>query len=164
MVRSGGIITADQLRETLQYDPETGQFRWLLSNGRAKQGKIAGTRHGTGYMQVSIDLHQYRGHRLAWLWMTGEWPPNEIDHIDGDRSNDRWSNLRLATSLQNKGNSAGRNRLKGASYDKVNCKWLAQIKENSKTINLGRYDCPAAAHFAYLIAAHKHFGEFARGK
>src|ERR1700719_1662744 len=98
-------IDDDRLRELLSYDPETGVFRWLVRKRQnVKAGDVAGSFDGCGYCKISIDRRAYKAHRLAWLYMTGEWPPAEIDHINMNRADNRFANLRLATRHQNMAN------------------------------------------------------------
>jgi len=106
----------------------------------------------------------YGAHRLAWFHETGEWPAAQIDHRNLNRDDNRFSNLRAATNAQNQANCRMRPNnmrgLKGVSRNKK--KWRARVKIGGKDINLGQVDCPAVAHFMYVIAADKLFGEYAR--
>lgn len=158
-------LTVEELRRLLYYDPETGEFRWKVSKrGHVKAGDLAGCLNNYGYLCIKIHGRKYLASRLAYLYMTGSWPENQIDHIDIDRSNDCWSNLRPATRSLNHANkrtlsnSCG---FKGVSRNGKN--WRATICVNQKTIHLGTYITPEEAHSAYMKAAIKHFGEFARG-
>ena len=97
------------LYESLDYDPASGNLIHRLSGGRRKPGKIAGTKMRqpgkfTTYIQVQLNGKAYKGHRLAWFFTTGDWPTGHLDHIDGDGTNNRMSNLRLATNSQNMAN------------------------------------------------------------
>jgi hypothetical protein len=94
-------LTAARLRELLHYDPETGAWTRLVStsNHRARVGDNAGGVTGT-YVKIRVDVRQYPAHRLAWLYMTGAWPKHEIDHINGDRLDNRWCNLRPANDAE----------------------------------------------------------------
>jgi hypothetical protein len=98
--------------------------------------------------------------------MTGKWPAVEVDHKDVNGLNDAWANLRLATHGENSRNTKLRRHsgsgLKCVYYEKSRKKWLAYITINKKRVVIGRFDCPAAASFAYQIAANKYHGEFAR--
>ena len=87
------MLTQKRLRETLHYNPETGIFTWTKGERR---GKAAGTSHDDrGFLKVAIDNERHLLHRLAWLWMTGFHPRSTIEHINGDRSDNRWANLRM---------------------------------------------------------------------
>ena len=160
-------LSIEQLRELLSYDPETGIFHWAKKNGKIyRYGKIAGTKNSQGYCQIMIDLIIYRAHRIAWAYVTGEWPQHEIDHINGDRLDNRFVNLRKATRWQNavnqgqrKNNTSG---YKGVTWHSQAKKWAARIMVNRKSIRLGLFDDPKEAYAAYCTAAIFYFGEFAR--
>ena len=160
-------ITAERLREVLNYNPDTGVFRWrvVLSN-RVRLGQVAGN-YDKGRWIISIDNRGYFAHQLAWLWMTGGFPHFEIDHIDGDSTHNRWFNLRKgdrqkssANTKRYRNNTSG---FKGVTWDADRSKWMAQIHPNGRHIHLGRFDTPEEAHEAYMAAAIKYFGEFASG-
>lgn len=102
---------------------------------------------------------------LAWLWMTNKWPSRLIDHINNDPSDDRWANLRQADYSQNGANSKarqGKTTPKGVTFDKRAGLYAARIKVNYRTINLGLFNAPEEAHAAYVAAARRYFGKFAR--
>lgn len=156
--------TRARLMELLSYDPESGQFRWKVRRtNRAHPGAIAG-RTCNGYVRIHLDGVAHSAHRLAWLWMTGEWPILDVDHGDLDRSNNRWSNLRLATRAENRMNSrASKNNtvgLKGVCRNRYG--FQAQIRNNGKTTYLGTFETAEAAHAAYRDASIRIYGEFAR--
>ena len=164
-------ITAERLRELVHYDPETGLFTQVAVRKGWKAGRIIGRRMSRcGYIRIGIDMNRYLAHRLAWLYMTGEWPPDQIDHVNGDRADNRWSNLREATSAQNGQNSRPRNgkfNLKGVakSLDHWRAKpFSARIKAHGKVHYLGRFATPEEAHAAYVAGAYKYHGQFARTK
>jgi hypothetical protein len=117
---------------------------------------------------LSIDGRQYAAHRLAWLHMTGEWPPADIDHANGDPGDNRWNNLRAATRAQNISNGRKRSTntsgFKGVSWRSAKEKWQAAITVNGLKRFLGYFDDPAEAHAAYVRAAEKYHGEFARSE
>ena len=154
-------LTAQRLRELLHYDPETGVFTYRVKRGICQPGDVAGSEMKRGNHGMGIDYRRYSSHRLAWLYMTGEWPDKEIDHRDGDPLNNRWENLRLATSAQNKQNQRnpkGNNTsgflgvfLHGHAKD-GSPKWRARIQLDGKGTHLGLFDTPERAHAAYVEA------------
>ena len=102
-------LTLQRLREVLSYDPDTGLFTWKKRTGsRAVVGAIAGTANNGGYIQVSIDGVLYYAHRLAWLYMTGEWPEAEVDHARMRPGDNRWDQIREASRSQNEQNKRRR--------------------------------------------------------
>ena len=161
------IVTVDRLREAFHYDPDTGLFTWKISPRRAKKGDIAGC-NSHGYIVIGIDQKMYPAHRLAWLYMTGEWPSAQVDHIDLNRSNNSWNNLRAASHCENQRNkSTQKNNTSGhksVCWHNRQRKWNAQIKVMGKTVYLGRFQSFEDAAFAYSSAAKLHHGEFARVK
>jgi hypothetical protein len=159
-------LTAERLREVLDYDPLTGDFRWLVaSNSHVHIGKIAGSINGSGYILIGVDGTKYRAHRLAFLYTMGKFPKSEVDHADGDTTNNRWANLREASRSLNAANTrrprTNGSGFKGVHWHSRNKKWRAQVKLNGRHICLGDFACPKEAHTAYMAAAVKHFGEFA---
>ena len=154
------MLTAERLRELLHYDPSTGAWHWRVNRRgkRARAGDVAGYRLQIGYWFICVERERYYGHRLAWLYMTGRWPRNQIDHIDHNPSNDRWSNLREATQSQNNMNQRGRQRGVGLMPWG---RWRARIHKDGAEINLGSFATQEAARAAYQIAARKLYGEFA---
>jgi hypothetical protein len=101
------ILTAARLREVLNYNPDTGEFRWIERKGgrRAKVGTVQRRKDGTvAYIRIRVDYLPYKAHRLAWFYMTGEWPSMDLDHIDRNPAYNRWLNLREATATVNNGN------------------------------------------------------------
>jgi hypothetical protein len=156
-------LTADRLHELLDYDPLTGVFLWKVSRGRIRAGAVAGTINTSGYRQIRMDGRAYLADRLAWLFMTADWPPGLVDHRDRDTDNNRWSNLRVCNHSQNAANSLRKKAgLKGVA--RRGRRFCAAIKVNGKHLHLGHYDTPEDAHAAYLTAAISHFGEFARAE
>lgn len=159
----------DLLRSLMAYNPETGVFTRLVATrgkgGRKPIGARAGflnARDGRFY----IDIHgkRYAAHRLAWLYMTGTWP-SEVDHKNRIPSDNRWSNLRVATRSQNNANvglkSHNTSGVKGVCWDRSRGLWLAQISVDTKRMHLGRFSSKEEAAAAYARAAIQHFGEFA---
>lgn len=164
------VITLDRIKQRLDYDPETGIFVWLDTlGGKCLKGWPAGrmgTGKAAGYLRITVYGREYKAHRLAWFWMTGEWPENQIDHINGNPSDNRWSNLRLATQNQNKQNSGvyknSKSGVKGVSWHLATGMWRAVIQVNRKQVYLGRFEDINDAARAYQQAAEKHFGTFSR--
>lgn len=159
-------ITVERLRECLDYSPETGAFKWRVDRGTNKlKGKPAGvSSNGCGYRAIFIDGRSYLAHRLAWFYCTGAWPKGPLDHINGNRADNRLSNLRCATSAGNRANSAVNKNcktgIKGVQFR--HGRWRSKITHSGKTRHLGVFDTPAEASAAYIKAAAAQFGEFAR--
>ena len=155
-------LTQERLRELLDYDPETGIFRWRASTGR-KAGSEAGCLSHFGYRVIRINDQLYYAHRLIWLYVHGVWPSDQLDHINGVRLDNRLWNLREATNSENQGNrKVTRNGLKGAFFRKRNRNWQSKIVKNGKCHSLGCFDTELEAHLAYVAAALRLHGEFAR--
>ena len=159
-------MTQDELKEILDYDPETGIFRWKVSkNQHAKIGEVAGTLHPSGYRYVKINEKPYPEHRLAWLYVYGKWPEDMIDHINGFKDDNRIENLREATRSENFCNRTKYNNntsgIKGVCWHKISKKWQARIRINNKNKHLGLFDSPEEAYEAYCKAAKELHGEFA---
>lgn len=152
----------------LSYDSESGYFTWLVSRRGVSAGSVAGTKEKNGYRKIMLDRRFYGSHRLAWLFIYGEWPNGIIDHIDGNPSNNSASNLRLSNTSLNAANKkisiSNTSGFKGVSFVKSTGKWYASIKVNGKSIGLGHYDDPKIAHDIYMKSARSHFGEYARAK
>lgn len=150
------MIDIDLLRATLHYDPDTGIF---TDQSGEVLGHDMGGRPGRRYVGVSWVGGRDYAHRLAWAYMTGSQPPTQLDHKDRDRRNNAWGNLRAATATQNLMNrlvrADSRTRLKGVVRHVSGC-YGARLRGKS----LGYFNCPAAAHFAYVVAADRAFGEY----
>lgn len=128
-------LTVDELKQRLKYDPETGIFTWLAGTQYANQ--VAGTYETsegrrTGYIRIVIKGRRYQAHRLAFLYMTGRFPDDQIDHIDGDGCNNAWTNLREICA---KGNALNRplrrdnqSKIQGVYWNRHRNKWYAEIK------------------------------------
>jgi hypothetical protein len=152
-------LTAERLREVLNYDPETGIFTWKIKHLSNKQ---AGTVHEHGYRRIRVDSVLYLAHRLAWMYSFGSFPANEIDHVDGDKLNNRIDNLRDVPRSINAENlrAAKRHSISGVlGVIKLGSRYKARIAVSGKTICLGRYDTEEEAYQAYLKAKReKHVG------
>lgn len=161
------MLTVDKLKSRLSYDPDTGLFTWISKasgNSRVKIGQVAGTKDDKGYVVIKLEGKVYKAHRLAFLYMTGEWPDHFIDHRDLDPGNNRWANLREATNADNQANRlpSGQSGAKGVVWHKKDKKWQAQLTRDGKTIYLGQYDSMAQAAMVYRTAARDLHGEYAR--
>jgi hypothetical protein len=183
------MIGAEFVRSILDYDSLTGVFRWKTRSPDSFDvtavftldhvankwnsefaGTIAGHVNKSGYRIIKINGSAFKAGRLARLIMTGEMPPDQVDHRDLIRSNDKFDNLRPANTFQNTANRrALRNNQSGIkgiwlhTYRGVPTgQWRASIKRGKKQVHLGLFRCPAAAHVAYVIAADEQYGEFAR--
>lgn len=145
---------ADTVRALLDYDPETGVFRWRKSSRNTKPGQVAGYCAG-GYRQIGVNGTVYFAHRLAFLYMTGEWPAHDVDHRNGDRSDNSWANLRSASRSENNQNLGSRsdNRCgaKGV-WANVYGSFSAQIQIRGTRHWLGNHPTIEAATAAYLRA------------
>lgn len=158
-------LTAERLRELLHYDQETGLFTWRVPRkGTGGMGSTAGrVNSGNGYVDICVDYRRYLAHRLAWLYMTGEWPKNDVDHRDRVRTNNAWSNLRAATRSQNLAN-ASKHRDGAAPFkgiQRAGKAWQATIMARGVRKCLGTYATPEEAADAYRRAALEMNGEFA---
>lgn len=170
-------ISAELVRSLIDYDPLTGIFRRKsvpLSESykrrygvlvRQSTGKVIGHLRPDGYVEVLVARKIYLAHRLAWLYITGEWPSNEIDHKNTVRNNNWFDNLREATPRQNQANrSIGKNNTSGIKCVKrmPSGKWGANIVIDRKAVWLGTFDTAELASAAYLAMSAKVNGEFAR--
>lgn len=150
-----------QFSEYFSYDRDTGVIRWKKSTGRrGKPGDIAGNIESKGYRRISFFGKSYGGHRIAILLATGEWPSQEVDHINGDRADNRLCNLREANRTVNGRNIHGpmahnTSGFLGVYFHKKNRRWAAQIKVNKKSIHLGQFGTAEEAHACYLEAKRK---------
>lgn len=163
------LLSAEYVRQALSYDVDTGIFTWRDRPDKAKQinsrrvGKVAGTIDCKGYVLIGINGVNYFAHGLAWLYVTGEWPGSIVDHKNGDTQDNRFSNLREATSLQSNFNQKtyAKSGLKGAFYHSRDKRWVSSICINGKRKNLGYFNSPEDAHMAYCAEAASYQGDFA---
>lgn len=158
-------MTRRYLRSILNYDPETGEWRWRCrKSGRAALGQLAGSPGSQGRWDIRIDGKLYQAHRLAFLYMTGRWPFDQVDHRNGKRNDNRWSNLREATNGQNAMNQ--RRRADNTSghkgiYSFPGGRWRAKIVVDGRQVYLGLFHRKEDAIAAYRAAAERYHGEFA---
>jgi hypothetical protein len=155
-------ITQAELKRQLSYSPATGIFHWLVEKnshgGKIHPGQTAGHLKDNGYIIIGVNGRIYRAHRLAWLYMTGEWPTDMIDHRNRVRSDNRWKNLRVSSASLNgqnmlKAHSDSATGLLGVCYHKQTGKYVAGIKAPGKERKyLGLFSDPTLAHRVYVKA------------
>lgn len=162
MSKANSTLTCEKLRELLHYDPKTGVFTWSIRSCRRFPGMVLGSKNGEGYIHFDIDKIKYKAHQLAWLYMKGSFPEHEIDHINGNPSDNRFENLRQATHAENgknrKKNKNNTSNFKGVGIHKG--RWRARIRVGYKLLDLGYFDTPEEAHAAYCLSAKQEHGEF----
>ena len=163
-------VTADRLRELLSYDPNDGLLRWRLRRKGQHRlpGETAGYIGADGYWKVRVDTVCYQAHRLIWLYMTGKWPKQDIDHENLDKADNRWINLREADHTGNMANvnarktSVSASPLKGVYKDRRRDHWFSQIRVAGRVKRLGTFGSAIEAHRAWCEAARRVHGDFAR--
>lgn len=135
------MLTQKRLKELLNYDSNTGNFTNLTNRHKAKKGKAAGFKISKGYISIVLEKIEYRAHRLAWLYVYGVWPKNQIDHENHIRDDNRISNLRCVTHQENSKNrrlgSNNSSRIIGVGWRKKDKEWRARIKVSGVLIHLG---------------------------
>jgi len=149
-------LTQAQLKELFNYDPLTGVFIRLVNRSNVKAGDVAGGLNHEGYWRITVDGREYMAHRLAWLYVHGSFPAEQVDHANGQRANNRLSNLRACSNAQNHQNigsrGIGASNLVGAHWRKQRAMWLAVIVLNGRRHHLGHHPTAEAAHEAYKAA------------
>jgi len=167
-LRERRCFTAEEVRNRLDYDPETGIFRWKVRVMCFGGGRFHGDEAGTlkdGYKIIILFGRQYRAHHLAWLLMTGEWPPSDmdVDHKNRIRNDNRWTNLRIASRAQNNLNTRtfrkSRSGHRGVHKNRANG-WFARISVEKRVIHLGCFATLPEAIAARREAELKHYGQF----
>jgi hypothetical protein len=173
------LPSPELLRKLLRYEPDTGKLYWLPReekyfksyhsfttwNKRYAHKEAFTQKDSSGYHQGAVLGTLHLTHRLIWAMQTGEWPSSAVDHIDRNRVNNRWANLRLATSGQNSANVKSRanssSKYLGIYWHKVAKKWVVFVCKNYERTRIGYFDCEEEAAKAYDAAALKTHGEFA---
>lgn len=157
-------ITAERARQLFDYNPDTGELRWKTRSGQPQFNgqyarKVVGCVQATGYRQFTFQQQGFSAHRVIWLLVHGEWP-DQIDHINGDRADNRMVNLRSVTGAENSQNQAiHKNNVSGfcgVSWHSTEGRWQAYIRVNGKAHSLGRFDDFEAAKAARLAAERKY--------
>jgi HNH endonuclease len=165
-------MTPTIINEVIEYDPDTGMFRWKVRTGkRCKPGWFAGNLGAVGYLRIKVGGELWFAHRLAWFLTTGQMPPEgmHVEHENLIKTDNRLSNLRLATPQQNTANSpkpkTNRSGFKGVHWSHHKTRpWKAQIGAHGKVRNLGYFATPEEAHEEYMRHARAAYGEFARAE
>ena len=149
------MITQARLKELLSYDPETGLFFRI----DAKRNKGKPFSNSGGYITIRLDERTYSASRLAWLYMTGAWPVQLVDHRNGVRDDNRWGNLREVThsgNSQNQRHAQKPSRLLGAHFNRDRNNWTSCIRVLGVSKHLGTFPTQEAAHAAYIDAKRVH--------
>lgn len=163
------VLTAERAREVLSYNQNTGKLSWRKSTGKkAKVGKEAGCithLQANRHIDVRVDGKAYRAHRVIWLIVCGEWPTDDVDHANGDATDNRLCNLRAASRTQNMANKRmhknNRSGVKGVFWDTQRKKWRAQVRKDRKNHYAGHFTDKYEAGAAYLAKARELHGNFA---
>lgn len=152
-------LTQERLKELLHYDPESGIFtRLVRTSNRTQINEIAGSNNGNGYLRICVDGTKYYTHRLAWLYMTGEWPTDQGDHKNTIPSDNRWTNLRDATPAINSQNQRKAKSNSSTGFLGVfpcGKRFKTQVGLDERSQHVGVYDTPELAYEAYVDAKRK---------
>lgn len=156
------MLTQERLKELLHYDEETGVFTWLISpRNNVPSGSIAGQIDNKGYVRIIYKRKLYLGHWLAWFFVYNKWPDNELDHINGNPTDNRISNLRDVTRKQNMENKkiykTNKSGYSGVTWHITKKKWCARIGHYGKRLYLGEFDNLKDAIDARIKAENKIF-------
>lgn len=136
-------LTQDRLKQLLDYNPDTGGFRWKVTKGRAKAGAWAGATDAYGYCVIRVDGVLYKAHRLAWLYAHGKWPEGLLDHINRVPGDNRLRNLREVTQSENMHNAARSTKsgVPGVRWRAERSRWVAQIRVGYRQHVIGSFAC-----------------------
>ncbi len=156
----------ETLLSLVDYNPETGVFTSRVARKTLKPGGTCGCATREGYIKMGINGTPYYSHRLAWFYVHGEWPEHSIDHANGNKSDNRLENLRVASHNDNNRNRCltkpPKSGFKGVHWFPRTKRWRARISVNHKLVELGYFLDPCEAHKAYCEAAKRLHGEFAK--
>ena len=151
------MIEACELSKYFSYDPDSGELRWKIRKGKMRAGSLAGCKNKHGHLVVGLNGTLYYVHRIAFALMTGAWPAEDIDHKNREPADNRWSNIRVATTSQNCANKASASgatsKLLGVSWNRDRARWTAHIRVNGRSKYLGLFDSEMEAARAYANAA-----------
>lgn len=149
------------LREFLDYNPETGELSFRTYNHRHKKGDILSRKNSSGYLCWTFQYRTYYAHRIAWKLKTGQEPPEVVDHINRQKDDNRWCNLRASDNVLNRYNTTpwGLRYLPGVQPNHNGSKFSAKIRVKHQQIYLGSFDTEEEAHAAYRNAHRQHFGD-----
>lgn len=161
------MLTQKQLQKELVYDLSTGEFhRRIARCNRVEIGDLVGTLDSHGYLQIRVSGRLYLGNRLAWLYMTGDWPPLDIEHRDNVRSNNRWHNLRLTTRVRNGMNRRCRKDSLTKMKNIMQCgeggRYRVRVSVGRRRVHVGYFDTLKEAEEAHVRAAVRYYGAFGR--
>lgn len=149
-------LTQDELKSALHYDPASGVFTWIRSLRKAPlMNREAGSRSQAGYRVIRLNGTLYKAHRLAWLYVYGQWPKNSIDHINGNKLDNRIANLRdvpHAENMQNRRAPHANNTTGALGVSRSRNKYLAQLRIEGRVTYLGTFPSLSEAKTSYLAA------------
>lgn len=151
-------LSQEGLKAVLDYNLESGLFHWrTYTSGQIRAGDVAGGLSAFGYVRVKINGKRYMAHRLAWLYIHGNWPQGDIDHINGDKTDNRIANLRDVPAVTNQQNRRAATKRNATGFLGVSARsdrqgFRAQIYVNKRQVFLGNFDTAESAHAAYLLA------------
>lgn len=152
-------LDSTQLHALVHYDPDTGLFTWRVNRQNVRAGDIAGTITDRGYCRITVSGRAYAAHRLAWLYVYGAWPTEQIDHINGIRNDNRIENLRdvsAAANSQNQRQPQGGNPFIGVSWVRKSNRWMVRIRIDGRQRYLGCFATSEEAQDAYIKAKRAH--------
>jgi len=152
-------MSLDAIKRVLRYDQESGEFRWTADAPHKVAGKLANAKDRLGYVCIKVQGKMHKAHRLAWAFVYGDLPEQHIDHINGNPSDNRICNLRLANrslNMQNQRRARSDSATGFLGVSKNGTGWRAEIRVDGKKVNLGTHQTPELAHLAYVEAKRKH--------
>jgi hypothetical protein len=159
-------MNINELKLLFSYDPDTGAIHWIAKGKGMIKKKAAGTLLHSGYLGICVGSKRWQAHRIAWALHNGQWPKDQIDHINGIKTDNRICNLREATNSQNGKNlglsKANKSGIKGVSFEAYTNRWKATIRVDGKSISIGRFNSIDDALIARQLAEKHYFKEWNR--